>query len=214
MAETFISVADLAAFTHQEIAADDPNAVIALNAACQEVLDYLGDVLYHQADEVLLDGSGVDSLVLPARPVWSVSGVWIDEVVLAEGSWAVGELVGVLYRLDWAVWPFGRRRIRVIYTHGYRITEEEESGGGSGSGSGGAGSGIEPLPDSIRKVALELAAANLAFGATGGGGIVAENIGDYGYRKSESGGGLSLTVAQKGTIAPYRVMGGHPVYRP
>lgn len=67
-------------------------------------------------DEIVLDGHGTTSLILPAAPVTAVESVELDGVELDsdEYEWSAD---GLLERS--AGWPRARRCVRVVYSHGF-----------------------------------------------------------------------------------------------
>lgn len=90
---------------------------------------------------VELDGSGRDTLVLPAYPIGEVSAVYIDSARAFPDASAVTDYVryddeGILYRA--AGWPAEKKNVRVVYT-----------------------AGLDPVPADLRDAVLEVVAYNL-----------------------------------------------------
>jgi hypothetical protein len=195
----FISTADLGEFLRQDLSSD-AMAIIAINAACQVVIDELNqEVGLVYGDEILIDGSGTEALLLPELPVLGIMSVTLetDSTVLTEGTeWRLGDN-GIIYRIDGLTWPATRAGVRVNYDHGWATTLAEEGSGDSA---------VAPIPDSIRLVALAVAARVYATGTVGVGGVSSETIGDYSYKLGSEGASASeLTTLEKRTLSHWQV---------
>lgn len=169
----FISDDDLSAYLGQTVSEADLLVVIALDGACQVVRDELRRSLNLEPDdEVTLDGTGIDSLVLPQRPLSEVTAVSVDGVELVvEDDYLVDPDRGVLFRVN-GTWTIGHRNVVVTYSHGYALTEDDVT------------PDIERVPSSVRSVALQLAAAiwrSAGPTAATDAAITSETIGGYNY---------------------------------
>lgn len=108
------------------VPADDPKLLQALAAASSRfrgavrhpVTAVVGDVL-------ILDGSGRESVILPAAPVTAVTSVELDGEGLVEGDGFSWSSDGFLRRLGGEVWPDRLRCVEVTYSHGYAEVPEE-----------------------------------------------------------------------------------------
>lgn len=85
--------------------------------------------------------NGRDTILLRCWPVSSVSSVTVDDEVLDSDLYDVENDTGVIYRIDGANFPDGRRNIKIIYTGGW--TEST-------------------LPDDIKFAAIEAVSWNLS----------------------------------------------------
>lgn len=188
----FISDDDLSAYLGTEVSAADLNVVIALDSACQTVRDAIGRQVNLEEDDVVeLRGSGSMVLLLPERPIVTVSEVQPlsedDPLDPSEYTWeeATGKLLLVD---DWPAWPVFSHweRYRVTYSHGWALAEAQVDDEPV----------IDRVPSSIRLVALRLAAAvyrATVAGASGSvGAVQSETIGSYSYTLSE---GQALSIA-------------------
>lgn len=186
MTEPFISSdVDLAAYLRLDLT-DDDLGVIAVDAACEVIRGYTGQVLNKVTDdEISLDGTGTDALLLPQLPVTSVTTVVEDDTELVVDTDYVLGSGGVLYRLFSGIqasvsnWCMGRQNVDVTYTHGYDL----------------AGSGV---PSDIRIVAVQIAARIYDTGQ-----VNRETIGSYNVEYVQ--GGAGLTAYEKNVCDKYRV---------
>jgi hypothetical protein len=163
----------------------DLTQVLALEAAsdavrtyCNQQFDYVAD------DEVALDGTNREALLLPELPVHAVASVIEDDVVLNATDYVLSS-AGILRRVD-TVWSWGWGNVEVTYTHGYVLPEDD----------------AWTLPADLQLVVLQIAAR---IHATAGGAVVAagavtqETIGSYsvsygGDGESSSSGAAATTV--------------------
>ena len=187
----YIGTEDLAAYLRNpDIDDTDLLSVIAINAACAEVITYLDNPILLEEDvEVRLDGPGTDALVLPRRPIRAVSSVKLDDEEVDADTYYLG-VEGILYSLC-GPWGTGRGRFVVVYDRGYDLDPPYP--------------GTAPLPDDIRIVTLALAARIYSSGAAGQGGVTEETMGEYSYKIGDvTGGGTALTEDEKTTLRAYR----------
>jgi hypothetical protein len=71
----------------------------------------------------LLDGSGRENLLLPVRPVASITSIKEDDVTLTLGDdydYLADLEIGILFRVDGA-WAAGRQNIEITYKAGYVV---------------------------------------------------------------------------------------------
>ena len=201
--------------------ADENTAAQALTAACQIVLDFVGDIRLWVGDEVLVDGTGTDSIVLPFRPVWRVNSVLVDDSELtADDDWRLGQVKGgVLYRMGCS-WPWGRARVTVNLDHGYVFPAEEEDPDAALA---------EPVPASLKEVAMSIAArvlaatrlVNVGVGTTSGpdpDSVLPAGLVNYITEGATFSWGreqftVQMTALERNVLAKYRVQGGLPYYR-
>jgi hypothetical protein len=130
------SAADLAVWLG--VPADDPKLLQALAAASSRFRGAVRHYVSFVADDtVVLDGTGKESLLLPAAPVTAVSSVQLDGKALTyrtDYDWSAD---GFLRRVDG--WPDRLRCVEVVYSHGY-----------------------EPVPEDIAEVVIDQARAQYA----------------------------------------------------
>ena len=104
---------------------DDPRLLAALQAATRR---FRGAVRHRvtlvENDEVILDGNGREALLLPVWPTTAVTSVYLDDVLLVEGTDYAWSDSGELRRLG-CTWPNRLRCLRVIYSHGWDPVPEE-----------------------------------------------------------------------------------------
>lgn len=159
MAIPFISSTDLENYLGYTV--DPDKALIALDASCDNIrktveqdLDFVAD------DEVTLDGTGQDYLLLPEMPIYSVSSViqhhpFSSDIALAEGTdWVLDKEDGTLksaflsvYTSPRSQFTLGRQNYTVTYSHGY-VTDSSVPG---------LPADVQEWPSSLRLVALQLA---------------------------------------------------------
>lgn len=200
MDDPFISTIDLGYYLRADLT-DDNMAVIATNAACQLVRDYTNQQINGLADdEMALDGTGKRTMLLPQLPVVSVSAVsllnsWDNSTDLLDTTRYAVTRSGILSMVADEVWPRGRANVLVKHDHGYATLEADEDVTFPG------------VPDSMRLVALEQAAAIYSAGTLGTGGVTGETMGAYSYTVDASAitSAAALTDPQRRTLGRYRV---------
>lgn len=109
----------------------DLQVIRALEDASAFVRNYTGrsfDLV--ENDEVLLDGTGRDAILLPQLPALAVTAVtvtdqWCDNVDVLETTDWVLDSAGMLWRKGWLHWPYGHANIDVVYDHGYATVPED-----------------------------------------------------------------------------------------
>lgn len=180
MPDPFISVADLTDSLGRDMSSD-PGATIAVDAACDTVRTLADHVFNEGTTTMRLDGTGTDALVLPERPVSSVSDVQVSGG--GTMSWTLSDQEeGVLIAGDssgttlGATWPAGRQNVTVTYVHGY---------------------GTADVPRDVRAVALSVAQRLVIQGPP-----IQETVGDVSLRYSTSQ--LDLTAGEMAILAKYR----------
>lgn len=206
-----------------DTAADENTAAQALTAACQIVLDFLGDIRLAIEDEIVVDGPGLDAIVLPHRPVWRINSVALvgsTTDLEADTDWRLGAGVGgLLYRMS-CPWPNGRAKVTVNYDHGYVFPSEEEDPDAAMA---------QPVPESIKMVAMSLAArilaatrlVNVGVGTASGpdpGSVLPAGLVQYITEGATFSWGreqftVKMTALERNVLAHYRVQGGQPYYR-
>lgn len=149
----FISRTDLGDRLNRDLSSDDA-ALACVDAAC-DVVRTLAEQNFNQVtEEIVLDGTGTDALLLPERPVSEVTEVVEGVDTLTTDDYKLNGN-GILFRASPAVWSVGRRNVAVTYTHGYPDSD---------------------FPRDVRIVALNIAERLFTRGA---GGISSETIGSY-----------------------------------
>jgi hypothetical protein len=160
MADPFVSREDLSDYLGRDVTADD-GALIAVDSACETVRTLCEqDFNPVVGDEIDLDGTGTDTILLPQLPVDAAGTVVVNGETL-DGTIDYtltddGQLVRTSGTAIWstwsqsgypiAYWPQGRRNITVTYDHGFQTAGEID------------------VPSDIRKVALDLAYRNITQG--------------------------------------------------
>lgn len=127
-----------------------------------------------ETDEVVLDGTGTDVILLPQLPVADVASVEENGTALVDGTDYDWSTNGVLRRLNGS-WVRRARYYTVVYSHGY----------------------ANP-PDGLKGIVLRVAARVVDNPE----GLVQEAIGGYsaGYRFDPA----ALNDADKRALDPYR----------
>lgn len=152
------------------------------------------DFARHENDQVAVDGSGTDRLMLGevgVRSPMTVHAVTVDGVALSEGEWAAYPLLGVVRLREGArlrAFPKGVGNVTVSVSWGH-----------------------ETVPDAVRVAQAKLTAAEI-LGEAGGeaGGVTATRIGDYAVsygREGRYAGAVSrLCNEALEALAGFRVM--------
>lgn len=123
---------------------DDPKLLYALRAASRRFRGQVRHPVTHVADEeVVLDGNGRTSLLLPVWPVTAVTSVVLTGVTLVEGTDYDWSDAGILRRAGCLHWPDRLRCLHVVYSHGW--------------------DGLEQIPGDIQEVVLERAEAGFTI---------------------------------------------------
>lgn len=170
--------------------------ISGLLAASREAVErYAGrDFMWHERDEIWLDGSGTERLMLGeagVRPPAVVHTVTVGEEELSEGEWAAYPQLGMLRLRSKArlrVFPAGILNVRVVVSWGF-----------------------EAVPEAVRIAQAKLTAAEI-LGAAGGeaGEVTATRIGDYAVTYGRDGRYATavcrLCSEAKEALASYRVM--------
>jgi predicted lactoylglutathione lyase len=133
--DPFIDRDDLGAKLNQDLSASDA-ALIAIDSAC-DVCRTLSEQDFNQAieDEIVLDGSGTEILLLPQYPVGAITSVSEDkgDPLVEDADFVVNAATGALVRTPssqgyisnnfstkpWVVWNLGRQNIAITYDHGW-----------------------------------------------------------------------------------------------
>lgn len=171
----FASIADLASYLGETIAADDARAGLLLDLASGAVQAYTGQLLEAVAnDTVTLDANGSRLILLPEVPVTAVVSVAQDgQSALAATAYE--------WRRDGVLWPAGGatwgREVVVTYSHGFAV-----------------------IPDVIRGVVLALA-GRMWSNPTG---AVSESIGTYSITNARTVA-LELTGVEQAVLDRFRL---------
>jgi hypothetical protein len=172
---SFITVQDLSDRLGRDLTAD-PGAQGAVDAACQICRTVAEQNFNGGTATVTVDGTGTDAIMLPQRPVGTITAVTVNGGTVTD--YALSEL-GALYRgsagerYEWPVWPLGRQNVQITYTYGYQTL----------------------VPADIREVALNIAMRAVVQGIAG-----AETVGDVVITYSVGSDDLSaneLRILQK-----------------
>lgn len=114
--------------TWLRVPADDPLLLATLRSASRR---FRGAVRHEvnlvEGDEVVLDGNGRESLLLPVWPTVAVTAVLLDDEELVEGTDYSWSEAGILRRLGCQVWPARLRCLKVTYSHGWAEIPEDIS---------------------------------------------------------------------------------------
>lgn len=175
----------------------DEAAIIALEAASELVRRYTGrSFAYTEDEEITLDGTGTDALLLPNPPVEEVSEVAVvdwndDETLLETTDYRLDPDAGILWRLHRAWWPYPRtwerQSIRIVYTHGYQEVPSD-------------------VQQAVRSIAGRHLDRNTVLTSTDTptGAVSALQIGGYRVSYDTDGGSSSQSEDSNGLI-PYEV---------
>jgi len=119
---------DVAKYTKDRIAADDPDVERALAAALARVRRYCGWHVSPVVDETItLDGTGRALLVLPTLKVVELTSVTEDgvELDLANVKQSA-DATGILAKSNWEPWEYGFSNVEVELSHGFTAAEAED----------------------------------------------------------------------------------------
>ena len=165
MSAPLTTLEDLASVRGVDADPTDLQAVIALETASAMVRSSLGQLLEDTVDdEITLDGTGTDAILLPELPVnvvtlvSTVSGDTTTE--LTETTDYIVGAGGILWRTTGSVWPQGRQNVLVTYDHGWVLPGQDLVDGSSAS----------LLPADIQGVTRDLALALLNVATLSGAG--------------------------------------------
>jgi hypothetical protein len=158
----FVSRIDLSNAIRRDLT-DDEYAKDCVDAAC-DMCRTISEQDFNAVDddEVALDGSGTDALLLPQLPVTEVSDVTLTDEAVTDFKLNGN---GVLLRDSPGVWTKGRQNVVVTYSHGYANAD---------------------LPRDVRMVALKIAERLFSQGAA-----VFESLGAYSVRYEKSASDLT-----------------------
>ena len=179
--------------------AGDTVAAFHLEAASGLVESYCRrSFLAVEEDEITLDGSGGNSLVLPSPPVWDVLYVAVDGTEIDPELYVWNEEAGTVDYKEtcYSAWTRGRQNVTVVYSHGYYVDEDE---------------GEPVLPAEVALVVFQLAQRGMYLGTTGGntGTVTSESIGSYSvsYASGDTQTTTSVGLAplERAALAPYRL---------
>jgi hypothetical protein len=169
--ELLASLEQYAASRGVEADLQDLRALMQLQAASSSARGYTGQLFdYVAEDEVIVDGHGTKSILLPQLPVHGVSEVATlasdgTETLLDDPEdWTLGDH-GILYRRR--SWRAGVKNIRLIYDHGYILPGQQEV------------SGVEALPAEISLVVMQRATRGLVTSRSEGQVVKERQIDDY-----------------------------------
>jgi hypothetical protein len=152
---SFITSQDLSDRLGRDVTAD-PGATSAIASACAICRTVAEQSFDAGTTTITLDGTDTDALLLPERPVGTVTAVLVNGGTVTDYKLS-GQ--GILFRgtasYCWptgSYWPRGRQNVSVTYTHGYASLQ---------------------VPSDVCEVALELAMRMVAQGVA-----KAETVGD------------------------------------
>ena len=203
---TWPSPLELGFYLQEDIAPDDPKALLVLNAAKGAVQADLQQTVEFVPNEIVkMTGKGSNLLLLPQIPVTALTSVVVDGETLVQGDDYRWDPRGLLWRLDTKSWwgtpvttsqwsyvgaliPTGFLKrvwmpastILVTYSHGYAT-----------------------IPDAIRAIVLEAAAR--VYGNPQA--LASESIGHYSvrYARGTRGpGGVTLSADEKLALDNFR----------
>lgn len=174
----FINRQDLSDHLGEDLTSSD-SALAAIDAACDVCRNHAEQTFnVVTGDEVTLDGTGTDALLLPELPVTSVGEVAVDGDVVTDYALNGN---GVLLRTAPGTWPKRRQVVVVTYDHGYAT---------------------DTLPRDVRMVALQLATRLMRVVVPGS----SESLGQYSisYSAQAAEAGVDLTNGEKDILRRYR----------
>lgn len=139
--DPFIDRQDLSDYLGRTVTAD-AGALIAVDAAC-EICRTVSEQSFNKVTNqtIVVDGTGTDALLLPQRPVSTVTSVLVGadtvtDYMVSDNGLLVRRFTDASQAaLTALVWPKGRLNITIRYTHGY-----------------------DDVPTDVRMVALAIAA--------------------------------------------------------
>jgi hypothetical protein len=163
----FVSIIDLAGYLDSEISDMNPwLAEFAIRVAEETVLGIIGsDVSFVEDDDITVNGSGTDALVLRYVDIADVTDVSVDGEAVDEANYTLAP-TRILYRTDGGIWPRGRGNIALTLTHGW---------GEIGSDRGNEVAMV------VREAALSYAKDIYQAGSAPPPDIASETLGAYSY---------------------------------
>lgn len=175
----------------------DTAAIIALEQASDLIRGLIDQELdgIVTDDEVVLDGTGTRSILLPQLPVLGVSTVstvwdWDDTPVelVADEDYKVDLRRGILWRQRHATWTVGFQNIIVTYDHGYSLP------------------GADPvtLPADLQGLCRTIAGRMMNSGESGGQTVRSEQIGTYRVSYDATAALNQLTTEDYAILSRYR----------
>jgi hypothetical protein len=178
----FVSRTDLSQYRDEDLTTSD-KALICVDAACDTVRTITGQTFNLVEDEeIVLDGTGTDALILPQRPVVEVTEVSEnDEELVVDDDFKLNGN-GILLRMPTAsddygwirnTWRCGRGNVAITYSHGYEA---------------------EDLPRDIRIVALLIASRLYTQSSE----VTFESLGAYSVRYGRMA--MDLTPTEKAIL--------------
>lgn len=115
----FITDSELEAYLkYPPGAIGNPLSHMAIDAACQAVVDYLERPVNITEETIRVSGYDSDLLYLPLSPIVSVSAVSEDDVLLEDSEWELHVSEQTLERVD-TNWSPGKRNIDVTLVYGF-----------------------------------------------------------------------------------------------
>ncbi len=188
---------ELASWRGVEYDETDVAATLALEAACDLVRGYCGQTFELEVDEdVILDGKGTRTLLLPQLPVHDVTylaNLDEDGVPTSIENWYLGNAGVIWLRADATeCFGIGHGNIAVTYTHGYDLDPAHPEG-------------FDPLPADLKMCVLQIATLSLSnIGASGV--VTGETIGSYQVTYADPGesGGSALPPELVEVLDRYR----------
>lgn len=179
----------------------DLAALIHLEGASGLVERYCGrSFLAVYEDEVLIDGSGGQSLLLDSPPAWDVTDVVLrrqgaDDTDVDPDAWELDGEKGILWIRDsYGAWERGVKNYGLTFSHGYKL-----------AGSDGE---APELPPEIALVTMALAQRGLQLSSSQGGAITQESIGSYSVSYADGGvssGAVGFTNLERSALGKHRL---------
>jgi hypothetical protein len=123
---------ELVAYMRTPVGIDDSTlAQLALDAATEVILGYVGQEILTGTSSVVVDGTGTTGLFLPVFPVTAITSVKVrassleasTEETLVSGTDYTADLTrGILWRVDGVPWTEGKGNVTVVLTSGFSST--------------------------------------------------------------------------------------------
>lgn len=200
MPEPYVSQDELELF--MEKALDDDLATLSLNAAMASVRKFVGqEITFRADDEVELDGTGKDSLLLPQRPVRKLTTVTEDGGDVDLATLLLRDDM-LFKRSSWTTWgttwSYGRGNVKVKYDHGWDVGDETSSAGGDPE---------FQVPADIVLITLGVGRRAYNDGGEFADDVAGETIGNYSYTEAATAAVLEaakLLGGEKMILEMYR----------